>query len=294
MHLRLALFNPTRALRCPVGTAQSAMAMAMAMAMALVLACLSIASTAAHGAHPADWPRIALPPAPSSHEPGDEISMVGMPLRLTVFTSREPPAALAKWFSASLGQPLTRDRVGGKTILGRRQGGHYITLQLESAGGGTRGLITVSDVASFLHERTRNQEDDARWQARLPAGTRVLSRMHSRDGARQSDYVVATNRHSEQINVEALSTLLAGEGLELERDAQPTSSVPFTFPSGADSVPRRATNGGRNPVLQRALASGRTLFYRGHAREAMAIIARDAQGNTSLVISLVHHTGTTQ
>jgi hypothetical protein len=288
MHLRLALSNTTRVLRCLVVTARSA--------LALLPACLLMACTAAQGAPPADWPRIELPPNVSSHDVGDEVSMAGMPLRITVFTSHAPPAALTKWFGVSLGKPLTQDKVGGKTILGRRQGGHYITLQLEPSGGGTRGVVAVSDVAGFMHQRVQSREDDAHWQACLPAGTKVLSRMHSRDGARQADYVVATNRHPEQVNVEALSTSLARDGLVLERDAAPTSTAPFAVGSEAEagSPARLATIGAKNPVLPPALASARTLFYRGRAREAMAVIARDAQGNTSLVISLVHYIETTQ
>jgi hypothetical protein len=249
-----------------------------------LLACIAIAvASVAHGGPQPDWPRVALPPGASSHEIGDEVSLYGMPLRIAVFTSPEKPSALVQWFGKSLGEPFTLDTLNGKTILGRRQAGHYITLQLEAAGSGARGLIAVSDLAGFLRSPTQRGEADARWDTRLPADTQVVSRMRSRDGNRRSDYVVARNRHSGQMNVDALTTSLAVDGLVLERDVVPGRAAA----SGVESASRHAALSSIDHAVQPGAESGRTLFFRGRDKEAMAVIARDAQGNTVLAISLV-------
>jgi hypothetical protein len=252
-----------------------------------LLTCIALVfAMTAHGAPHADWPAIVLPSSATSHDVGDQVSLAGMPLRMTVFTSPERPAALVEWFRASIGRPLVQDTVRGRTVLGRREGAFYLTLQLEAAGSGTRGLVAVSDIASFLHERRQTGEAEARWEAGLPQDTRIVSRMVSRDGDRQSDYVVAVNGHSEQVNVQALSTLLFEQGLVLERDVSPGTTVP----SGprTESAARRATPLARSSPIPPVAGSGRTLFYRGRDKEGMAVIARDEQGNTSLVVSLTY------
>ncbi|MDB5856184.1 MAG: hypothetical protein JWR22_4225 [Herminiimonas sp.] len=252
---------------------------------ALLTCTYLVCAAAAHGASQADWPSIAMPPSASSHRLGDDVSMVGMPLRMTVFTSPERPAALVEWFGASIGRPLVLDTVAGKTVLGRREGAFYITLQLEAAGSGTRGWVAVSDIAGFLQKRTQNREAEVRWEERLPADTQIMSRMHSRDGTRQSDYLVAKNRHSEQVNVQALSALLSAHGLVLQRDVSPGTNV--RSPSILESTATQPKARPQSPALPFAVNSGRTLFYRGRDKEAMAVIARDERGSTSLVVSLV-------
>lgn len=280
--MRLRLDPPCPALRLPrpALVARSLPIDALRRVAAKLLAAVSMACTVAtaQAAPQSGSPQVALPPGASSHDAGDAISMNGMPLQITVFTSTERPAALVQWFSASLGQPLTLDTIEGKTILGRREGNFYITIQLQAAGSGTRGLLAVADIAGALRNRAQSQESEARWAARLPVGTRILNRMQSRDGNRQSDYLVASNRHSEQVNVEALSALLGEDGLMLEREAPADLAV---VAGSSAFVPRRA-------AAHPATGGGRTLFYRGRDKEAMAVIARDAQGNTALVISRIH------
>ena len=74
------------------------------------------------------------------------------------FVSPEPVAELAARFRASLGSPLVTSQHGGKTILGQARGGYYLTVQLETAGSGTRGLVAQTDVAALrpgvFHRRT--------------------------------------------------------------------------------------------------------------------------------------------
>lgn len=248
--------------------------------VAKLLAAVSMACTAAtaQAAPQSGSPPVALPPGAISHDAGDALSMNGMPLRITVFTSTARPAALVQWFRASLGQPLTLDTIDGKTILGRQEGKQYITIQLQAAGSGTRGLLAVGDIAGALRNRMQSQESEGRWATRLPVGTRILNRMQSRDGNRQSDYLVASNGHSEQVNVEALSALLGEDGLVLERDA----------PADPTAVARSSAFAPLPAAAHPATGGGRTLFYRGRDKEAMAVIARDEQGNTALVISRIH------
>lgn len=280
--MRLRLDPPRPTFRLP-GTALSAYSMsidALRRVAAKLLAAVSMAcaAAAAQAAPQSGSPQVALPPGASSHDAGDAISLNGMPLRITVFTSTARPAALVQWFSASLGQPLTLDTIEGKTILGRQEGNFYITIQLQAAGSGTRGLLAVADIAGALRNQIQSQESEARWAARLPAGTHILNRMQSRDGNRQSDYLVASNSHSEQVNVGALSALLGEDGMVLERDVSADPTV----------VTKSSAFAARPAAAQPAARSGRTLFYRGRDKEAMAVIARDTQGNMSLVISRIH------
>ena len=105
---------------------------------------LLAASAAASG-----WPEVKLPPAVQRFDVGQHMTVNGLPMRVRGFLSPESPATLAAWFRASLGSPLVESRHNGKTILGRPQGAYYLTVQIEPAGSGTRGLVAHTAVPAW-------------------------------------------------------------------------------------------------------------------------------------------------
>jgi hypothetical protein len=218
----------------------------------------------------ADWPKIAMPPGVSAFAVGEQFTSNGLPMRVQGFVAKDQSAqSLADWFRRSLGQPLVENKLGNKLILGRAEGGYYLSVQIEPIGPdgrtGSKGLLAVSDLATLSRNRDADAASAQRWLERWPSGTRLLSRMTSEDNGRASLHVVLSNGHSESLNRDALVAVMKVDGLALVRE----SGTPANQP---DRVPT-------------ALQDARALFFKGQNKEGIATIARDGQGQTNVVLN---------
>lgn len=206
------------------------------------------------------WPNVPPPEAAESFEAGEVLVVNGQPTRLYGFVSSQRPENVERWYRDRLGQPLMQDRIGDKRVLGRMLGDFYVTVQLESAGDGTRGLVGVCDLKPMRDLQEQTRTDTERWLGRLPAGSRIVDQISTEENGRWSRQWVITNGNSIGINRNRLISILEQEGLSLEYD----------------SDDRHA-----------ARATGRTLVFRGKGSDATAVISRDTQGLTAVVLNMV-------
>ena len=218
----------------------------------------------------ADWPRIAMPPDVHAFAVGEQFTANGLPMRVQGFVAKEHSASeLAAWFRHSLGEPLVENRQGGKWILGRAEGGYYLTVQIEAlapdARLGSKGLLAVSDLATLNRNRDADAASAQRWLERWPAGTQLVSRMTSEDGGRAALHVALRNGHSPSLNRDALIAHMQEDGLALVQE------------SGAPD--------GAKAHVPWALQDARSFYFKGPGKEGMATIARDAQGLTAVVLN---------
>jgi hypothetical protein len=232
---------------------------------ALLAGALLLTSGAALAQLP--WPQVAIPKGVTAIDMGEQVSANGLPLRMRAFTSAATPAQVAELFRQSLGQPLVEDTVAAKRILGRSQGEHYVTVQLEAAGTGTRGLIAVTELTAALNGRAASRNADQRLLARLPAGFNIVSRTASTDGKNRAEHVVLTNAHSIALNAEYVKSMLGVDGFTFERETVSTGQS------------------------HRGAASrdGRTLFFSSPGGETVAVISRDNTGKSAVVLNTVSH-----
>lgn len=217
---------------------------------------IALACAAARAGAP--WPAVALPEDASRYDIGQQMTVNGMPLRMQGFLSPSKPDAVAAWLRRQ-GKPLVQDRIGAKLVLGRVEGEFYVTVQLEEAGSGTRGLVAVSHLKAGYEQYAAAREAAERLLQRLPAGSRLVSQMNSSDAGRVARHVVLANDQPVALNRDRLVALMREDGLQLQREARPVS--------GAD---------------------GATLLFQGPAREANAIVSRGRDGVTTLVLHFSH------
>jgi len=225
----------------------------------------------AHAASAASWPKVALPSGATAYQVGEQMSVNGMPMRLQGFVTRSAPLETAAWFRKSLGQPLVENHLLGKLVLGRAQGDYYVSVLLEALpteGGGTRGTVTVSNLKTAYDRRDATRTVNERMLARLPTGSRLVNQLSSTERGRATAYVMAENGHSQQLNRDHLVKRLEAEGYLLEREAQPNARQ-------ARDVPAEVAN-------------GRTLFFKGKDKEAMAVIRPADQAGSTIVIQTVN------
>ena len=224
----------------------------------LLLLAFAMALAAVPAAHAGQaWPDVALPPGLQIVDVGQQTSIDGMSMRVRGFVSPEPPDRLASLFRASLGSPLVESRHGAKTILGRSQGDFYLTVQIEPAGSGARGLIALTDVASMMAGAADTRAERAQWQARLPEGVRIMRLTRALDAGRVSQHVVLESPQSLSASRDALTTLLRREGY----------------------TPGRVVASNAPP--------GEVLYFQGPGREVMAVLTRNDTGATGIVLSIV-------
>jgi len=217
------------------------------------------------------WPSVALPSGAAAYQVGEQMSANGMPMRLQGFVTRTAPLETAAWFRKSLGKPLVENVLLGKLVLGRAQGDYYVSVLLEEMpgeNGGTRGTVTVSNVKAAFEKRDSTRATNERMLARLPYGSRLMNQLSSTERGRATAYILARNGHSQQLNRDHLVKRLEAEGYLLEREALPDARQAQTLPA--------------------QVANGRTLFFKGKDKEAMAVIRPAEEAGSTIVIQTVN------
>ena len=210
------------------------------------------------------WPSPALPAGLDTFPIADQLTVNDLPMRLKGFISPRRPAELLEAFRRSLGQPLVESTTSGKQILGRAEGGFYVTVQIEAAGSGSKGVVAVTDFAAMARDHAQGQDTTARWLDHLPAGSILSSQMTSQENGRQARHMVIFNRHTESVNRDALLRLMTADGFQLEREIGVDATVQRSLPS--------------------QLADARTLVFKSPGKDAMAVISRSGD-QTSIVLN---------
>ena len=217
------------------------------------------------------WPDVALPKEASRFAIAEQMTVNGLPMRMQGFVSKSRLPQVAQWFRDSLGQPLVENAVASKLILGRAQGDYYMLIQLESIVGasdaGTRGLVAISQLKTAYDNRSATRAATERLLSRLPSGSRLVSQMASTDGDKQASYVVISNSYNADLNRDRLTGMLRDDGFTLEREAQAASDAGHQLPGSA--------------------GNGKSLFFKGPGKEAMAVIVCDEAGRTTVVLNTI-------
>ncbi|PHV04088.1 hypothetical protein CSQ96_27645 [Janthinobacterium sp. BJB412] len=214
----------------------------------------------------APWPVVAIPRGIEPFDMGGEMTVNGLPLRMQGLLSAKSPAQVAALLRASMGQPLVEDTQGTKLVLGRSMGEFYATVQLEPAGSGTRGLVAVTRLRTAIDEHAKIKDEGRRVLSRFPSGSRLVSRTNSINGNQRDEYLVLSNAHSPEFNVESVKRTLGAEGYSLER-----MSTPGHVENTAPIQP----------------GGGATLQFKRSDGEAVAVIYREAGGGTAIVLNTV-------
>ena len=94
-----------------------------------------------------------------------------------------------------------------------------------------------------------------------------MSKMTSEDAGKVSIYLLVTNTQSESLNRDRLKSLMRDDGFKLEQEAVLDEKTAASLPAGQ--------------------ANGKTLFFKGPGKEAMATIYRDSNGNTAIVLNTI-------
>lgn len=236
-----------------------------AMGLALVLLAPARAST------PASWPQVDLPTDVQTFNVGGDFLSNGMPTRATGFISPRDASTVADWFKRHSATHWSVDQMQGSTVLGRAEGKHFITIKLTPLRDGTRGLLSIVDMAKAAQEARRLQARLMQWMSELPSGTRVLSHMASNDAGHLSEHLVLVNQQSEGLNIRSVTAALVSRGFAVERTLDP-SSTKAPSPISSAGLP---------------LPSTKAVLFKSGTREAMAVFFRGNAGQSVITINTI-------
>lgn len=217
------------------------------------------------------WPQVELPADAQTFDVGGDFLSNGMPTRATGFISPRAPNAVVDWFKNHPATNWSVERLQEATVLGRAEGQHFITIKLTPVRNGTRGLVSVVDMAKAAQEAPRLQARLAQWMSELPPGTRVLNHMASNDAGRLSEHLVLINQQGEALNIRSVTAALVGRGFAVERTLDPSGTK--------DPSPLSATG----PQLPPSKA----VLFKSGTREAMAVFFRGNAGQSVITINTI-------
>ena len=218
-----------------------------------------------------DWPAIPLPEESTAYPVDDALVANGVPMRISAFTSPLSPEKLLAWFRQKFDGRLVENRFDGKVVLGQARGDHYLTVQIEPARHGSRGVAAVSDLRTAYEQREQTRAARDRWLRQLPSGSRIVSETTSKNPWRRTEQLVYANAHGISLNRDALREILSRDGLILEHEAR------------ADEAPA-----GHAAALP---ADARTLYFKGAQGEAIATLTYDDERRTVVVLNTIADQG---
>lgn len=233
--------------------------------LGVVLAALALLKPVSAARDEAPWPQVRVPPQVETFDVGQAMVANGSAVRMLGFVARASPDALARSFRQVLGQPLMEDRRGNTLVLGRGEGQYYMTVQLDPAGSGTRGVIAVTRPPVDREEAVDAASARSLLSA-LPPGSTLASHISSIDGGTRADHDAIFNSHSIGINGEYVQRMLRADGFILERESGPSQSGHARTHVSSDA---------------------RTLFFKRPGAEAIAVLFSDDSGRSVIVLSRV-------
>lgn len=170
--------------------------------LALMLLALLYQAPAAMAA----WPKVAPPPDANMKSVGQDMRLNGVDMRVTAFTSDMSADAVLAFYRQRW-QHKVENTLGEWQIIGRQEGGYYITVQVKPGEKhATEGLIGISELPAL---RTAPKVD-----ASFPRmqGTQMISDMNSNDSGKKGKTLVMHNGYSVHSNASFYQTALPREG----------------------------------------------------------------------------------
>ena len=194
--------------------------------------------------------QITLPAGAASFELADQVSIGARPTRIRLFRVAQPLSMVQAHFREVLGPARIETEHEGWRLLASHDGARLIGVRLRA----TDPRHTEGSVAVTEFDAPTSKPIEIA----LPAASRLSGDVETTDRGRRARTLVWHNRHSIALNVGHLLRQLAGRGYRLEREI--------------------------------AIAGGRSVWFGGEARDALAVVTHRA-GETVVVLQLVRHHG---
>lgn len=237
-----------------------------------ILSCTVPLHVAGQVRAPTAWPPVELPADAQTFDVGGEFLSNGMPTRAIGFISPRGISAVSDWFRRNTATVWLIERMPDATVLGRSEGQHFITIKLTPLRDGTRGLMSIVDLAKASQEQPSLHARVKQWLSDLPSGTQLINHVASNDAGRLSEHLMLVNQQSEAVNMRSVSATLLKRGYAVERTLDP-SSANLAFSSALSDTKAPA---------------GKAMLFKSGTREAVAVFFRGDAGQSVITINTIN------
>lgn len=170
-----------------------------------LLLVIALGALLPHGAVLArDWPDVPLPEGAQGEWVSRHMVYNGLNMRASRFTVAAKADAVEAFYRQAWKGEVVRNTLGRKTILGRADGDHFITVELTAKGSGTQGQIGIMEMA-------KPKGTPGNGFAKMP-GTRVYEDIVYLDTPQRSRSLNMHNRNSPYQNERFYARELAARG----------------------------------------------------------------------------------
>jgi len=177
----------------------------------MMASCLAFCPSLASGVA---FPSVPVPEGATGEVVTRHMVYNGVDMRASRFTAPQALADVKAFYGAEWRGQMVESELGGKTILGRRDGKYYITVELTPSGGITRGQIGVTR----LPDREVRQERGAGFP--VLSGTVVVEDIVYMDTPEKARTLNMRNTYTPQQNDQYYDRMLRGRGYVRETSAR--------------------------------------------------------------------------
>lgn len=206
----------------------------------LALLCLCFMGPAVAG-----WPTVALPEGSQGETVSEHMNYNGLKMRASHFQTSQQPVEVIAFYAKEWKGKYVVDKLGSKTIVGHAEGNHYITVELEGVGGGTKATLGIVELPK---DRTKPNLGEGFYR---PAGTTVVSDIRYLDTPEQARTLVLENELSPYVNQQHYFQRLRTQGWRSVSNGN-------CKPSSTECVARFEKAGGGKMVMTMTRESGMT------------------------------------
>lgn len=176
------------------------------------LALAAIIGCALAPALAASWPEVVLPPDSRGELVSGHMKNNGLDMRVSRFDTPLSVDEIVEFYRGRWGDEHVVDQFDGKTIVGRAQGKHYVTVELEPKGGATSGTIGIMKMPE-------GRIDYVLGEGFLqPPGTEVFNDIRYYDTPRETRTIGMRNMQTPYANFEFYSLRLRARDWQREQD----------------------------------------------------------------------------
>lgn len=152
------------------------------------------------------WPKVPLPEGSTGEAVSEHMSFNGMDMRASTFRTPLKLDDVVAFYARAWGKQHNVTKHEQSTIVGHPEGNYFVTVELTSSGGGTKGTIGI------IKAPDKGESPELGKGLYRPAGTEVLSDIVHNDTPSRSRTVVMRNRLSPYINQQHYSRRMGGDG----------------------------------------------------------------------------------
>lgn len=142
----------------------------------------------------AAWPAVPLP----EHSQGEwvtrHMNYNGLDMRASRFVTAQGLDQVRQFYKGLWGDQHVENDILGKTVLGRAEGTHFITVELKPLGGGTEGMIGVLEMVEGKVDFTIGEG------FATPEGSEIYNDIRYLDGPKPVRVLGLNNGHSPFVN----------------------------------------------------------------------------------------------